>query len=122
MAFALTDHGASGRAARAELAKDSHWGAPEYWRVEVISSVRRLLLSGKLDERQARQAVTWLNHLVVAPVAIADLIDRIWELRADVSAYDAAYVAAAELREATLVTGDRRLARAPGLRCDVRVV
>ena len=50
------------------------------------------------------------------------LLSRIWELRDNVSAYDATYVAVAEALEAPLVTADGRLARAPGPRCTVTVV
>jgi predicted nucleic acid-binding protein len=50
------------------------------------------------------------------------LIDRMWQLRSNVTAYDAAYVAAAELLGCALVTGDGRLAKSNGLRCEVAVV
>ena len=50
------------------------------------------------------------------------LLGRIWELRDNLTAYDATYVALAEAIEAPLVTMDRRLARAPGPRCTVTVV
>ena len=49
-------------------------------------------------------------------------MDRAWELRANATVYDAIYVALAELLDAPLVTADRKLAKAPGIRCDVEVV
>ena len=49
-------------------------------------------------------------------------MDRAWELRANATVYDAVYVALAELLDAPLVTADGKLARAPGIRCDVEVV
>ena len=55
-------------------------------------------------------------------VGVGGLLGRIWELRDNVSAYDATYVAVAEALEAPLVTADGRLARAPGPRCTVVVV
>jgi predicted nucleic acid-binding protein len=122
MTWALVTGGSRGSAARAELAKDEHWAAPEHWKIEVFSSIRGLLLGGKLGEGRAREAVGALGELAVLPVPIGDLLGRMWELRGNVSAYDAAYVAAAELREATLLTADVRLARVGGLRCEVRVV
>jgi predicted nucleic acid-binding protein len=122
MTWALVNGSGRGSAARAELAKDEHWAAPEHWQIEVFSSIRGLLLGGKLAEARAREAVSALGELSVLPVPIGDLLGRMWELRGNVSAYDAAYVAAAELREATLLTTDARLARAGGLRCEVRVV
>ena len=49
-------------------------------------------------------------------------MERCWELRANVTVYDAVYVALAELLDAPLVTADRKLANAPGIRCQVEVV
>ena len=50
------------------------------------------------------------------------LLSRIWELRANVSAYDASYIALAESLDCTMLTADRRLARAPGPECPITVV
>jgi predicted nucleic acid-binding protein len=122
LTWALVGDGARGAACRSGLATDDHWTAPEHWRVEVFASVRGLLLGGKLEERRARQAVDALARLSVVPVPVGDLLPRMWALRGNVSAYDAAYVAAAELRDATLLTADARLGRTGGLRCEVRVV
>jgi len=54
--------------------------------------------------------------------AVFSLLDRVWELRENVSAYDASYVALAELLECPLLTADDRLSRAPGVRCAITVV
>ena len=54
--------------------------------------------------------------------AIEPLLERVWQLRANVSAYDAVYVALAEALSEVLVTGDRRLARVPGLAVDIETV
>jgi predicted nucleic acid-binding protein len=122
MTRALLFDGERGACARAELAEDEHWAAPEHWRVEVMSSVRGLLLGGKIGEPRAGQAIEALAAIAVVPIAVTDLLHRMWELRCNVSAYDAAYVAAAELHDAPLLTADARLARVRGLRCQVRVV
>jgi predicted nucleic acid-binding protein len=50
------------------------------------------------------------------------LMPRIWELRDNLSTYDAAYVALAEAMDTALLTGDARLARAPGIRCEVELL
>lgn len=122
MVKALAYDGSAGSLARAELAKDEHWAAPAHWKVEVFSSVRGLLLGRKLSEDRARQAIEALAQLTVAPVGIDDLLPRMWQLRGNVSGYDAAYVAAAELHDTVLLTADARLARASGPRCPVRIV
>lgn len=122
LTWALVGDADRGAAARDELAADEQWAAPEHWKVEVFSSVHGMLLGGKLAEGRARQAIDVLGQLAMTPVATGDLLDRMWELRGNVSAYDAAYVAAAELRAVPLVTTDARLARVSGLRCEIRVV
>ncbi|MGN9775380.1 type II toxin-antitoxin system VapC family toxin [Micromonospora sp. H33] len=71
---------------------------------------------------RAREAVDALSSLVVDNVDIAPLLQRMWQLRANVSAYDGAYVAAAELLSCPLVTGDVRLTKTGGVRCEVRLV
>lgn len=50
------------------------------------------------------------------------LLDRVWELREKVSAYDASYIALAELLDCPLLTADARLSRAPGVKCAITVV
>jgi predicted nucleic acid-binding protein len=54
-------------------------------------------------------------------VATAPLLDRMWQLRDNLTGYDAAYVAAAELYECALVTADERLSHTPDLRCEIRL-
>ena len=53
---------------------------------------------------------------------VFSLLDRVWELRDNLSAYDASYVALAELLDCNLLTADARLSRAPGIRCSMRLV
>lgn len=122
MIRALAFDGKPGAVARAELAADEHWAVPEHWRVEVFSSVRGLLLGGRLSERRALQVIEDLGQITVIPVPVTDLLPRMWELRGNVCGYDAAYVAAAELHDAILLTADARLGRANGPRCQVRVL
>ena len=70
----------------------------------------------------ARRAVDVWSRLGIERVGAAGLLGRIWELRENLSAYDATYVAVAEALEVPLVTADGRLARAPGSRCTITVV
>jgi predicted nucleic acid-binding protein len=122
MVRALVFDGQPGASARAELAKDELWAAPEHWKIEVYSSVRGLVLGGKVAADRARRAVDALGYMSIMPVSINDLLERMWELHASVSPYDAAYVAAAELHGVGLLTADARLARATGPRCAIRLV
>lgn len=68
-----------------------------------------------------RATEVWM-HLGVERLGVQGLLPRVWELRGNMSAYDATYVALAEALEAPLVTADGRLARAPGPRCLITVV
>ncbi|MBM0202527.1 type II toxin-antitoxin system VapC family toxin [Micromonospora sp. STR1s_5] len=122
LADALVDDGPVGDAARAALTGDPHWAAPGQFLVEVISVIRGKVLGGKLGPARAQEAVDTLPSLVIDEVEISGLLDRMWQLRSNVTAYDAAYVAAAELMTCPLVTGDGRLAKASGVRCEIRLL
>jgi predicted nucleic acid-binding protein len=119
---ALTDDSPVGQACRAELARDSHWGAPEQLRVETFSAIRGLHRGAKISTQRARDAVNGLSSLAIERLATAALLPRMWDLRDNLSGYDAAYVAAAELWGCPMVTGDSRIARASGPRCEIRVI
>ena len=121
LANALTDDGALGQIARAELASDDHWAAPGHVLVETFSAIRGRLLGAKISDERAHQATAALAQAAVQLLPTAPLLQRMWELRANLSAYDAAYVAAAEATECALLTADARLRRAPNVRCEVRL-
>ena len=107
--------------ARARLSAEN-LQAPELIDAELLSVLRRLALTGKLLESQALQALTTAGRLGLRRQPTRILWPRAWELRTNLSAYDALYVALAEQLQAPLLTADARLARAPGLRCSVEVV
>ncbi len=118
---ALLDAGRGGDDAReVMLGEEAH--APHLLDVEVLAAVRRHALSGRLGDTVARDAVTDMRDLPVIRHGHDLLLDRALQLRDSITAYDGVYVALAEILGATLVTGDRRLSRAPGLRCEVSVV
>ena len=96
--------------------------APELLDLEVGSAIRRFEASGHLTPQRATQAFDDLCDLAVDRVPHAPLLARCWELRHNVTMYDAAYVAVAERLGVTLVTADARLANAPGKRCDIELV
>ncbi len=118
IAPALADDDIDGDRARERL-QGERLVAPELLDLEVVSVIRKALLAGELDERRAAFALTDLADLRVERVSHRPLLARIWELHRNVTPYDAAYVALAEVIDARLVTADRRLAQAPGLRCKI---
>jgi predicted nucleic acid-binding protein len=113
--------GSAGDAAR-ELLRSGPLHAPHLLDVEVASVVRRWVLSGRLSVEHARMFLLDLRDLPADRHAHEPLLDRVLDLRDAVSAYDAMYVALAELLGARLVTADHRLARAPGIRCSVTLL
>jgi predicted nucleic acid-binding protein len=85
--------------------------APELVELETLSALRRLARSGRVPERRASQAVLDLGNSRLIRYPHEPLRERVWELRDDLSAYDASYLALAEgLGGATLMTLDRGLA------------
>lgn len=108
---------------RRVVGADVEWCAPSHQRLELLSSLRGLLLGRKISLTDAEAARRLHAFQAITHVEVAGVIaDRVWELRHDLTAYDAAYVAVAEALDCSLVTGDVRLAAAPGIKCEVRVV
>lgn len=93
--------------------------APHLLDVEVAQVLRRYAAMGELDDRRSRGALADLADLPVNRYPHDVLLPGIWELRHNVTAYDAAYVVLAQVLDATLVTRDRRLAVAVGDRARV---
>ncbi len=91
--------------------------APHLLPVEVANILRRATTGGDTSPDTASLAHADMLDLRIELVAYSPLADRIWELRENVTAYDAWYVALAERLDAPLATLDRRLARATGPRC-----
>lgn len=81
--------------------------------------MRRLVLGKQLTSARVDAAVSDLGALDVVRHGLEELRGRVWELRHDLSAYDATYLALAESLGATLVTGDRGFLRVPGRRAKV---
>jgi predicted nucleic acid-binding protein len=107
---------------RSRLAADPDHAAPHVVDVEVMSIIRRDHMLGRLDPTGARQAIEDLRGWPGERFGHRALLERAWELRANVRAWDGVYVALAEALGATLVTLDARLARVPGLECPVEVL
>lgn len=121
LVVALADDGRDGDRARRRL-RDERLTAPHLIDIEVVSAWRRLAAAGEIGERRAALALADLRELRLQRVPHIPLIDRCWELRRNMTAYDAAYVALAELLAAPLVTADAKLANTPGSRCAIEVL
>ena len=115
---ALVDTGETGTWAEQLLASEPLAG-PHLLGVEVASVLRRAVEAGELSSDVAALAHADLLDLRVELVGYATVGERVWELRENATPYDAWCVAVAELLNAPLVTLDRRLAAAPGPRCDI---
>jgi predicted nucleic acid-binding protein len=96
--------------------------APGLVRVETISGLRKHLRRGSLTEPEARGAVRALLRLELQELSVEPLIVRIWELRDNLTAADASYVALAEQLRARVITCDARMANAPGTRCEFQLI
>jgi predicted nucleic acid-binding protein len=83
---------------------------------------RRQIHDGAMDARRAALALADLAALPLRRAAHQALLARCWELRDNLTIYDASYVALAEALEVTLLTGDGRLARSTGPRCRIEVL
>jgi predicted nucleic acid-binding protein len=96
--------------------------APHLADVEVAQALRRYTRDGELDAAAARAALDDFRALDLQRHAHEPLLDRVWELRENLSAYDAVYVALAEALDAVVLTCDGRLARAPRVAARVELV
>jgi predicted nucleic acid-binding protein len=117
---ALVDGGPDGSWADQLLAEDV-LAAPHLMPVEVANMLRRAVLSGEIASDTASMAHGDLVALRVELFPYAPFAARVWELRPNITAYDAWYVALAESLDAKLATLDLRLSQAPGPRCVFRL-
>ncbi len=114
----LLDNGSAGQWAT-ETITGSDLAAPSLVEFESANIIRRHELAGIVSADQAAQAHADLLDLAIEPWPYELLAARAWELRHNLSSYDASYVALAELIGAMLVTLDERISGAPGLRCTI---
>ena len=122
LATALGDDGPDGLRMRSRLDAERVLWAPEIVDLEVAMAWRRQLDVGWLELAGAQQALGDLAELNLLRASHRPLMPRIWELRDNLTPYDAAYVALAETLDATLLTADGRSTRAPSLRCEVELL
>ncbi|MCU1484115.1 MAG: putative nucleic acid-binding protein contains domain [Actinomycetia bacterium] len=113
--------GPDGTLARHRLTGE-HLHAPHLLDLEVASALRQLVGRRAIKAAAAATALDELTRLPLRRVPHVRLLPRCWELRHNLSTYDACYVALAEALRLPLLTADQRLARAPGIRCDVELL
>lgn len=104
------------------IRKDPSLHAPGLVDVEVVQALRRLTRDGEVRPGRGRTAVADLARFPLRRYPHRPLLERMWALRRNLTAYDATYIALAEVLDATLVTCDVRLGRAPGHRARVEVI
>ena len=107
--------------AREALAAES-LAVPHLADSEVANALRAQVARRSISLRAAKLALDRWRRLGVTRYPVVGLLDRVWELRSNLTAYDATYVALAEAAGCALLTGDRRLAAAPGPRCPITIV
>lgn len=122
LANVVGDDGVDGRRAREALRAGVDIAAPDLVDVETVAVLRKRWLAGTVDDRRFAEAVADLLQLDFKRVPTIRLVRRAYELRANLTAYGATYVALAEVLDCELLTADRRLAHASGPRCSIRVL
>lgn len=117
---ALVDSGDTGRWAESLLVSDQ-LSAPHLMPVEVTNILRRAAAKSEITQDIASMAHADLLDLRVELYPYAPFAPRVWELRGNVTSYDAWYIAVAESLGSSVATLDRRMAHAPGPRCRFEV-
>lgn len=108
--------------ARSELARLAVLQVPAIFGAEATSGLRALVLRGELSTRRAATALHQLRETRTLQYPFEPFALRVWELRENLSVYDAWYIALAEWLRTEFVTTDARLASAPGPRCQIRML
>jgi predicted nucleic acid-binding protein len=121
LAPALADDDADGDLARERL-RGEQLVTPELVDLEVVSTLRRAARAGRLGQERSGQALADLAALPLRRVPHLPLLARVWELRDNLTAYDAAYVALAEAVDVLLLTADGAWVKAAGIHCRVEVL
>ena len=119
---ALTDRGRVGDVARQRLIEDAELHAPHLVDLEVLAVLRRKSALGDVSPQSADEVMGDVRDLAIQRYPHVPLMRRMWQLRENVTMYDASYVALAERLACPLVTSDVHLSRVPGVRCSIEVL
>lgn len=122
LANAVADDETDGHVSREALRAAEELAAPDLVDVETVSALRKRWLAGTLTDERFAAAVGDLQDLDLDRYPALPLMGRVFELRTNLTAYDATYVALAEALECELLTADGRLAGAPGVGCPIKVL
>ena len=122
LANVIGDDGVDGQRARSEVRAAGELASPDLVDVETVAVLRKRWIAGTISDQRFVEAIDDLEAIKLERYPALPLMRRSYELRATVTAYDATYVALAEVLGCELLTGDARLGRAPGPRCVVRLV
>ena len=115
---ALVGAGVEGRWSES-LIEENQMSAPELVMAETINSLRRLEGSGQITRREADSAFRDLSDFKISLHPFEPFADRVWDLRFNLTSYDAWYVALAESLDCALATLDARISRATGPTCEI---
>jgi predicted nucleic acid-binding protein len=122
LANVIGDDGPDGERARREVRAAGDLAAPDLVDPETVAVLRKRWLAGSITDDRFAVAVRDLEDLDLDRYPTLRLMRRAWELRANVTPYDAAYVALAEVLGCELWTADKRLTKAPGPACPIRLL
>jgi len=122
LANVIGDDGVDGHRARGEVRSAGELAAPDLVDVETVAVLRKRWIAGAMSDDRFAEAIHDLEAIELERYPTLPLMRRAYDLRANVTAYDATYIALAEVFGCELLTGDGRLGRAPGALCVVRVL
>lgn len=121
LVITLIDNSELGNNIRKEISESDLY-APELIDLEIASVLRKLIRLKNIPVERADQAIKDLRRIKLNRVPHIELIPRCWELRYNITPYDAAYISLAEILDCELYTSDKKLAKAPGKKCAVKLV
>lgn len=122
LANVVGDDGVDGETARSEVRVGGDVAAPDLVDIETVTVLRKRWLAKAITEARFAAAIDDLEDLAIDRYPSLGFMRRAYELRNNVTAYDAAYVALAETLECELLTADERLSKAVGPRCAIRLL
>lgn len=122
LANVIGDDGPDGQRARREVRAAGDLAAPDLVDPETVAVLRKRWLAGTIPDDRFAAAVRDLEDLDLDRYPALRFMRRAWELRTNVTPYDATYVALAEVLGCELWTADQRLAKAPGPTCTIRIL